>query len=386
MTLIGLAAKNLARHKARTVLTVVGVGIAAACLVSILAFDRGYRQALQEELGRSGVHLFVSTEGCPLEAASLILHGGEIPKFLNMERLTQVKAVQGVKEAGGFLIFSVLTPDGSRVDLFYGVTDEVRTLKPNWKVQGSWFKDEHSIILGAEAARVEKRSVGDKLYLASLDREFEVVGILNRTGSQDDSFFFLPLVTAQTLFRKPGKLTAIGVQVSDLSRLQQVKDRLETLPDVYVVTSEQMGQEIMGFVGGTKALMTAVLLVALIVSAVGVLNTVLMAAVERQAEFGYLRCVGAGRADVARLVLLETLTVCTTGGLIGLLIGVAFASRTEQWMRPLLVYAPGGPLLRPDAGVLGIALVAMVGLGLLAGLYPAWRASRVSPMEAVRNE
>lgn len=386
MTLVSFAVKNLARHRGRTLLTILGVGIAAACLVSILGFHRGYQQALEEELARSGVHLFVSTEGCPLEAASLILHGGEIPKFLSMERLAQVKAVEGVKEAAGFLIFAVPAPGGARIDLFYGITDEARKLKPNWQVEGSWFKDERSILLGVEAARVEQRAVGDKLFLASLNEEFEVVGILRRTGTQDDGFFFLPLGRAQQLFKKPGKLTAVGVQLENLANLPQVKSRLETLPDVYVVTSEQISQEIMRFVGGTKTLMAAVLIVALLVSAVGVLNTVLMATVERKAEFGYLRCIGAGRGDILRIVLLETLAVCVVGGLGGIFIGSVFASGIEQWMRPFLPYAPSGQLVRPEAGVVGASLAVMVVLGLLAGLYPAWRASRITPMEAIRNE
>lgn len=386
MTFLSFAGKNLARHQTRTLLTVLGVAIAAGTLFTILSFDAGYKRALQEELAASGIHLFVSTEGCPLEAASLILHGGEIPKFLPMQRLHEVKAMEGVKEAVGFLIFSLSAPAGDKVDLFYGITDEALKLKPNWKIRGSWFKDEHSIMLGSEVARVEKREVGDKLYLESLGREFEVVGILERTYGQDDGFYFLPLLTAQHLFNKENKLTAVGVQLADVFQLQHVKHRLETLPDVYVVTSEQINEEIMRLIGGTKALMYAVLLIALVVSALGVLNTVLMATFERQREFGYIRCVGAGRGDLAGLILLETLTVCIAGWLIGVVAGVVGSSSAEHWIRPFLAYVPAGRLLRPTGQIVGISLGITIILGVIAGLYPAWRASRVSPVEAIRND
>ena len=109
--------------------------------LSILSFDVGYRKSLHEEVSNTGIHLFVSTEeDGPLEAASLIIHGGEIPKFLQMERLKEVKNVEGVRQAGGFLIFSLPTPDGSKIDLFYGISEDVPKLKPNWKIHGGWFK------------------------------------------------------------------------------------------------------------------------------------------------------------------------------------------------------------------------------------------------------
>ena len=78
---------------------------------------------------------------------------------------------------------------------------------------------------------------------------------------------------------------------------------------------EQMSKEIPTLVGGTKALMHSILYIVLIVSTLGLLNTILMATFERQKEFGYLRCVGAGRKDILKLIFLETLILCTAGGL-----------------------------------------------------------------------
>lgn len=386
MTLLSVARKNLLRHKTRTLLTVLGVGVATATLFAILSFDAGYEKALYEEVEGSGIHLFVSTEGCPLEAASLILHGGEIPKFLPMRRLNEVKAVEGVKEAAGFLIFSLSSPSGDKVDLFYGISEEALKLKPNWKVRGEWFQDESSILLGSEVARVEKREVGDKIYIESLDREFEVVGILERTYGQDDGFYFLPLATAQKLFKKENRLTAVGVQLTDVGNMRTVKERLEALPDVYVVTSEQMSEEILRLISGTKALMVSILVIALLVSGLGILNTVLMATFERQTEFGYMRCVGAAPRHLTFMVLLETASVCVLGGLLGVSAGFLLSSGAEQWIRQYLAYEPAGRLLRPDLAVLATSILLTIALGLLAGIYPAFRASRVSPMEAARHE
>ena len=386
MTVFSLALKNLKRRRTRTALTILGIAVASATLFSILSFDNGYKKALDEELAGSGIQLFVSTEGCPLEAASLIIHGGEIPRFLTMQTYNAVKAVPGVKRAGGFLIFSLPSPDGSKVDLFYGITEDVLKLKPNWKIQGNWFKDENSIILGSEISRVEKRDVGDKIYIESLDGEFTVTGILDRTFGQDDGFYFLLIETAQKLFKKENKLTAVGVQLQDFSKMNAVKSQLEKLPDVYVVPAEQMSQEILRFVGGTKALMYSILFIALLVSTLGLLNTVLMATFERQKEFGYLRCVGAGKVDIIKLILYETLIVSIAGGMIGFAGGYLLSSGIDQWIRQFLPYVPAGRLLQPNTLIIVIAGMAVLVLGLLAGIYPSLRASRVSPMEAIRNE
>jgi putative ABC transport system permease protein len=386
MTILSLAFKNLKRHRMRTILTAVGIAIASATLFSILSFDAGYKKALEEELVGTGIHLFVSTEGCPLEAASLIIRGGEIPRFLQMSVLEKAKKIEGVKEAGGFLIFSIPSPDGSKVDLFYGITEDVLKLKPNWKIKGSWFKDENSIILGSEIARLEKREVGDKIYIESIDKEFVISGILERTYSQDDGFYFLPIEAAQKFFKKEGKLTAVGVQLWDLAQIDKVKARLETLPDVYVVPAEQMSKEILKLVGGTKALMYSILFIVLMVSILGLLNTILMATFERQKEFGYLRCVGADRIDLIKLILLETATLCVAGGIIGFGFGFILSSGMDQWIRQFLPYVPAGKLLRPNLNIVLISSGIVLGLGLVAGLYPGYRASKASPMEAIRNE
>lgn len=385
MNLVTLSLKDLRRRPTRSLLTVAGVGLASATLFSLLAFNRGYQVSLKKEMADSGIHMLVSTEGCPMEAASLALHGGEIPKFLPEERVPAIRAVPGVRAVTGMLIFS-LPGEGNRTDLFYGVDNEFLKLKPHWKLKGSWFVDQQSILLGAEAARVEKREVGDKVYFPEIDTEFTVTGILERTGSEDDGFFFIPLKTAQRVFKKDGKLTGVGVNVGDVERIQDVKDRIERIPDVYVVTAQQMMEQILKLVGSSKTLMFAVLGIALIIAVVGVLNTVLMSVMEKLREFGYMRCIGASPLAVFKIVLIETLALCLAGGVIGVTIGAIGSSLADQLIRNVLPYAPAGRMVTFDPSALVLTLAVAVGIGALAGVYPSWKASHVPPMEAIRNE
>src|SRR5665647_1070235 len=117
MKLITLARKNLKRHRVRSILTVLGIAVAAMTLFVILSFNGGYDKALNEEMKSSGVHLYISMEGCPMQAASLILHGGEIPSYLDQQMLDSTKGIPDVRIAGGMLISTVISE--GRADLFY---------------------------------------------------------------------------------------------------------------------------------------------------------------------------------------------------------------------------------------------------------------------------
>lgn len=385
MNILTLAFKDLQRRPMRSALTVTGVALASATLFSLLSFNVGYKRALAKEMADSGIHMLVSTEGCPMEAASLALHGGEIPKFLPESRVPEIRAVPGVRAVTSMLIFSV-PGQGNRLDLFYGVDDELLKLKPHWKLEGGWFEDDHSVVLGAEAALVEKREVGDKLYFPEIDTEFSVTGILDRTGSEDDGFFFIPLKTAQRVFKKQGKLTGVGVNVADVEQIQNVKNGIERLPDVYVVTAQQMMEQILKLVGSSKKLMFAVLGIALVIAVLGVLNTVLMSVMEKMREFGYMRCVGASRLDVFKIVLAETVVLCGAGGALGVAAGALSSSLADLLIRHVLPYAPAGRMVVFDPRICFLTVLVAIIIGAIAGLYPSWKASSVSPMEAVHYE
>jgi len=384
MNLFTLSLKNLQRRKLRTGLSMAGVAIATAALFSLLSFNTGFDRALQEEMSNSGIHMLVSTEGCPMEAASLALHGGEIPKFLDGRRLPEIRNVPGIRTATGMLIFSLIEDEGKAI-YFYGIDDAYQDLKPHWKIRGEWFTGPNSIMLGTEAARVEKRNVGDKVYFPGIDAEFTVSGIIERTGSEDDGFFFLPLATAQKVFKKEGKLTGVGVSLSNVEDFEKVKGKIEMLPDVYVVSKDQIMQQIMSITGSSKTLMAAVLIIALVVSFLGVINTVLMSVFEMIREFGYMRCIGASPAHIFFIVVFETLMICMAGGIFGVIFGMTFASLTDQWLHDLLPYAPAGRFIIFDPLIM-LASVAFATLaGLLAGIIPGLKAAHASPMEAVRN-
>ncbi|MBA2124497.1 hypothetical protein B9J78_06175 [bacterium Unc6] len=384
------ALMNLMRSKSRTMLTTLSVAVATATLFVVFSLDRGYQSAVSEELVKNtGIHMFVTREGCPIEASSVIAQGGVSPLYIPEDFAARVKDVPYVKEVMPFKIYAITTPDGLRTDIFFGVTDAIQRIRPDWNLKGAWFKDENSVILGAEIARIEMLKPGDKTYIEHFDKEFEVTGVLEQNFTQDDGFFFLPLATAQRLIKREGKLSAIALHLENLNHLDDVKITLEGLlpEDYFAVTAKALGEGVLKFFGSTRAMMFMMILIALIVCTLGIANTMLMTTVERRKEFAYLKCVGAGFLDISRLIFLETLIISLIGTALGLIISIFLIPGFEHFIRgALVVYVPAAKIVRPgvDIAILSSAIVILV--GIFAALYPAVKSAKIAPMEAIRNE
>jgi putative ABC transport system permease protein len=393
MTLLQLSFKNLFRAKIRTLLTFASILVATIVVWNVLSLNRGYKLAVEEELvKKSGIHLYITKEGCPMEAASVIVQGGASPQFVGMgviDTIKKIKAYGKIKEILPFAILALTTPDGSRTDIFFGTTEAIQRIKPTWKLRGSWFKDTNSIILGATIARKESREIGDKIYFEQFDREFEVVGILEPTYTQDDGTFFLDLPVLLKLFSREGKLSGIGIQLVSLEYLEEVKRELrEQLPaEYFILPSETLSKGVLTFFGSTRAIMFVMVVIGLVMCIFAIMNTFLMSILERRKEFGYLKCVGAGAGDIMRLILLETLLLVGTGTASGLGVGSLFLPVFETYIRRFLVaFVPVAKIVRPNLFLAFITIGLISGVGLLSALHPAVKAGRATPMEVIRNE
>lgn len=391
MTFTRTALSNLRRSPTRSVLTALSLVVAAATLSTVLSLDRGYSSAVTEELVRkTGVHLYVTKEGCPIEAASVIAQGGLSPLYVSESIVPDIEAEPAVDAVLPFQLFSVTTEDGSRTDIFMGVTEAVRHIKPDWTlVQGGWFDSDSSVILGSEIARLEQRQVGDRIYSEHFQREFTVRGILDRNYTQDDGTIFLPLVTAQRLVGREGKLSAVAVKLKDIATLDATRAALRArLPaEYYVVGAKELSEGLLEFFRSTRVIMFAMVGVAFLISLFGVVNTMLMAVLERRREIAYLKCMGAGRRDLLRLIATETFALSFAGSAVGVLLGVLLSPLAGEMLRGFLVaYVPAGAIARPDAAIAGFSFAACLALGTLGSLVPALRASRIVPMEVLRND
>ncbi|WP_319579698.1 ABC transporter permease [uncultured Methanospirillum sp.] len=371
----------------RTLLTIIGVAIAIAVLYSLLSFNAGYERQLSGEMNSLGVSLLAVPKGCPYEAASLVMHGGVIPKYLNESNLQTIRSTTGVEIATPMLLQQFTNNGKSHV--VYGIESaEMQKIKPWWKVQGRFFTDDEKnvMVIGSALAELDGAKVGDTIPIGQAKEHFSIVGILEQTGGQDDQSHFLPIDEAQRIFKKEGRINTIAVLVKDPKEVASVSDEIEKIPDTQVVTMSQISGTIMNLVGSARTLLFSLIAVAIVISAFGIMNTLLMSVHERSREFGMMKAIGASGTDIGIMIMIETILVTTAGGILGIFGSFVGAGMIEKFVRSNIPYAPAGSLIAIEPVLIGECLLFSVILGLICGLYPAIRSSRLSPMEAIRSE
>lgn len=388
MSYLLLALKNSGRRKLRTLVTTLGVMIAVAALFSLLSFQRGYQAGMQEELSRLGAHILVVPKGCPYDSASIALHGASWPCYLKEEYLARVQKTDGVETAAPLFMNAVYDDRTGDQSVYIGAEPGLLHVKKGWHLQGTFPTQRGEMLIGATVAQKQKLKVGQTFSLPGLKGETgRVAGILAPTQGADDTFYYMPLADSQRLFKRPKQLTHILVRLTDPNSLDNVVGGLracEAGMEMNIVPLAHLFQTIQGLVNSTRTLLGCVALVALLIAGAGVSNTVLMAVTERTREIGVMRAVGASSFDIFRLIWMETLQVCVLGGIGGIFLAMLGARSVETWLRGRLPFSPDGALVHPEWSVVLGCLAGAVLLGSIAGLLPAWRAAKFSPVEAIR--
>ncbi|MDD1727318.1 MAG: FtsX-like permease family protein, partial [Methanothrix sp.] len=174
-------------------------------------------------------------------------------------------------------------------------------------------------------------------------------------------------------------------KVRDINRISAVSEEMEKVPDIQVVTMTQIMGTIMNLAGSAKSLLLTVIAIALIISAFGIINTLLMSVNERVREFGMMKAIGASGSDIGKMVLMETVFITISGGIIGTVAALVGSSLIESFVKGMLPYSPSGSLISFSPELVGFSLAFSLVMGLVCGIYPAFLSSRLSPMEAIRG-
>ncbi|MCE5313238.1 MAG: FtsX-like permease family protein [Nitrospiraceae bacterium] len=387
MGFLRLALTNLKRHRTRSLLTIVGIAASVAVLFSILSYNRGFERGLVREFQKTGIHFMVVPSGCAHEVASLVLHGAIIPKYLDLEVVARISGLDGIEIISPLLVAQLPNTQKNRVDLIYGMEmKHLRIVKPAWRVKGSVPEKDSEIIVGSEVAAHYNLKPGDMVSYPNVKTGFRVAGVLEKTDSQDDAFTYLPLSAAQQLLDKPGGATAVGVKVKDPELVGRITETLtEKVPGIQIVTMNQVMNSILNLAASAKALSLSIAFIAIFISAVGVMNSILMTVFERTNEIGMMRAVGASRADIFRMVVIETTMLTFSGGVLGIIISLAGSRLIESFVRKVMPYVPSGEILALEPGLAAGSIMFAFFIGIASSLYPAWKASKINPVEAIKG-
>jgi putative ABC transport system permease protein len=369
MTFFSVVVRGLWRRPVRTSLTLAGISIGIAAVVALVGMSRGFEKGWQVGLKARGTDMVVSNMGVtpkPFDASmrDRIAHLPHIAATCALlVQLTSIEnsdlMILSAREWGGFAWSNL----------------EV--------VSGRMPKDgaERAVVLGQTAAELLKKKVGDPIQIET--EELQVVGIVKGGALVEDGSVILSLAILQEILGLQNQITTIDIRATpgttqeQLRELGQQIDQL--IPQVRAVTVSEHLSHSEGF-RMVRAMSWVTSLLAIVVGVLGVMNTMLMTVFERTHEISVLLALGWTRGRIMRMILYESALLGLLGGIVGVTIGALGAHFLGE------TPAVRG-LLEPDLSValLGLSAIIAVGVGVLSGLYPAWRSSRLSPSLALQS-
>jgi ABC-type antimicrobial peptide transport system permease subunit len=365
--------KNLFRRKGRTLLTLLGIAIGVAAIVALGAMAAGMRAGYTAMTEGSEADLVLT------QASAMDITMGGLEEQVGEQLLGWPE----VAEVDGVLIGNVQT-EGSPYFYLFGYDPEGFAIEHFRIVEGAGLAESQRtrgkpLLLGRDAAENLKKGVGDSLRMTG--GTFRIVGIFETGDAFEEGGAVIPLDEAQTLLLQPRRVGMYYIRLrepADEARLRTRVDRHFT--DIVIsTTSEFADRQLM--IEYMEYFAWGIAGIAIFIGGLVMTNTLFMSVLERTREIGLLRAVGWRRGQVMRLILAESLVLSFLGGLLGIGLGVLMVTGLRSsagFFGSLGTHFPPDLFMR--------ALVTVMVLGLVGGAYPAWRASRLLPLEALRYE
>jgi ABC-type antimicrobial peptide transport system permease subunit len=363
----GMAIQSLFQRSLRTFLTVGTIGLTVGAIMALEGTIRGMAQSMESLV--SGVEVMVrQADISDTELSVLDERIGE-----------KIEALPQVHSASGIIFTAVMLPEANSFFIVFGYEPNEYAIQRYKIVEGEPLTGNRQIILGRSMAESLRKGVGSTIELSGT--RFRVVGIYETSVSWEEMGGVMTLRDSQILAGRPHKASMYAVKVRDPKYASQVVEWInQEFPEASAALSGDFVDQMPDF-ETVDGLLGGISFLAIAVGGVGVLNTMLMAVFERTREIGVLRALGWRSRAILRMILIEALWLGVIGGILG--VGIAFGLVSLIQMEPTV-----GSLLQPlwEVDVFGRAIITALLLGLLGGLYPAYRATRLQPIEALRYE
>jgi len=402
---IRVALRGLAGRKLRAVLTGIAIVLGVAMISGTYILTDTVQRAFNELLVDSyaGTDAVVTGKGLDIS-----IDGDKPPPPpIDASILDDVRGVDGVALATGSVLdesnTKVLTPEGESINsegwptLGFGLDPDpaLSRFNPLNLYEGRWPKANDEVVIDAGTADKQGYDVGDTVEISTLEpkQPFKVVGVA-KYGEVDSlgaiTFVVFTIPAAQQLLGREGQFDAISVAADEgISEDELVSAIQPVVPgNVEVVSATEEAQEqaddVSQFTSIFRYFLLAFGAIALFVGAFVIFNTFSITVAQRTREFATLRTLGASRRQVLGSVILESLVIGFLASLVGLGLGVLLAEGIEALFGSLGVELPTADRVFATRTVV-VSLIVGVGITLLAGLFPAIRATRVPPISAVRE-
>jgi putative ABC transport system permease protein len=375
VNLFSFAFGNLYRRPARTFLTVSAISLGIAAVVALTSIAWGFEASWQKANDARGTDLIVTR---------LASENAMPSAFVAHDHEQALKTFPHVQAVVGLLSEMLSVSDNAPPVFVFGwaygsyLWDHLRL------VNGSWLSadTEPVVVIGSLAAELLHKKIGDTLEIEG--RQFRVAGIFESSAVVENGAVLMTLTQAQQVTDKPGKVNVLNIKLdghASEADVEELKTRVRaTMPGFVAITSGELVSN-NTIVRISKAMSNATILIAGLVGALVVFNTMLMSVNERKRDIGVLLALGWQRRTIVELVFCESVILTLAGGAFGIAAGIGITWGLEHMdlMRGKIDAVYSMPFL---LAVLGLSIL----IGMVGGIYPAFNAARLRPSHALRYE
>jgi len=377
--------KNFSQRKLRTGLTIFGIALGIFAVMVMGGMSEHFSMTVDRSISLTADKIRVLPDV------------GLFGASLNASKANEVKRIPGISDAYGLLQVP-LDPDslGFTGDVVIGIPPEKMepALKDTKLTEGRSLVsgDNYRAVLGSSVAREFNLRTGGEIEIRTKKlerarpitniRNFTVVGVMEYTGSFFDSSVIIPLDTAQKLYNRGDTVSFILAVPDPDVNAEEVSKRIElNVEKVKTFSPAELKKQIeQSLIIFTLITISAAVLAA-IIGGLSVMNTMLMSVSERTKEFGLMKALGADTSDILFMTMGEAALMGILGGIIGIIGGGILIYFLNDYLA-----ARGTELFDITPRLLIVSIVFATGLGIISGTYPAYRAAKMSPMEALRYE
>ena len=375
-----LAARYLSGRKLRTFLTTLAVIFGVMIIFGLNGMLPAFSQAFRENLLAASGAVDLSVTGVT-------------ENVFDATVVDTVGSVDGVAQASGSLRRTITLPAGSAVDAVTvtGLDAAAQTVRPYQLVSGRFLQpgDGNVMVISQHLALQAGLAAGDKLTLPSTSgtTEFDIIGIITTSPLPGVEAVYVPLSAAQQLLNQPDQINTIeAVLAAGADRARVEAEVQARLGSSFKLGGLEVGNELLSNFQLGEFAIDLFGMLAIVMGGFIIFNTFRTIVAERRRDLGMLRAVGATRRTVIGVILTESLLQGVIGTVLGMIAGyglvIVFLSGVGSIIQQLVRFQIGGPIFTPWAFILSIG--SGVGITVLAGLYPAIMAGRVTPIEALR--
>lgn len=390
----------LSANRVRSGLTILGIVIGVASVVALTSIGQGAKASVQSSIQGLGSNLLTILPGIVQPGRGIVSAGRGTAEVLDADDVERVERIEGVSYVSPEVSrrFQIVAESGNNTN-----TTVTGALPLYMDVRNLSLKDGSFItpaaarslgrqaVLGATVAKdlfPEHDPVGAKVRVGGTN--FTVVGVLASKGgigfSGPDDMVYVPLSTMQKILAGTDYYSQIAVSVVDETSMSVVQEEIKAAlmeehkvdePDFSIISQEDILGTLTSVIDTFTVFLAAIAAISLVVGGIGIMNMMLTSVTERTREIGLRKAIGAKASDINRQFLLEAITLTGIGGIVGIFLG---------WLISFTVTALG--LLQTSVTVSSVLLAFGVSgaIGIIFGYYPARKASKMNPIDALRYE